>query len=176
MLQLLWLALNIYISPLIPPVLVPLSYSRTRILLLQKADPLVLSIISVWAATLSTVTIRFLQNHIIEKLTIYDKLDKQDVFSRIVNHMNRYFKNQKRLARIWFKREQYIETRAGKFVTFLFAILCYVPILPDIITTRILYKKIKFKYFLIALIIGKSITHVPFIYAGKTLFQLLLHK
>jgi hypothetical protein len=45
--------------------------------------------------------------------------------------------------------------------------------LPDIIWTRILYKKIKFPYFIIASIIGKSVTHIPFIFLGKGLAQLL---
>jgi len=58
-------------------------------------------------------------------------------------------------------------------MTFVFAILCYLPILPDIIGTRILYKKIKLPYFIIAVIIGKSITHIPFIFLGKSLAQIL---
>jgi uncharacterized membrane protein YdjX (TVP38/TMEM64 family) len=71
------------------------------------------------------------------------------------------------------KWEKYLEKRSGRIITFLFAIFCYIPIIPDIIATRILYKKIKFPYFIIAAIIGKSITHIPFIFLGKTVVQLL---
>jgi len=81
-----------------------------------------------------------------------------------VKKINNYFKNQKRLIRLSLRRERYIETRTGKFATFIFAIFCFLPILPDVICIRILYKKIKFGPFLIAVIIGKTITFVPFIF------------
>jgi uncharacterized membrane protein YdjX (TVP38/TMEM64 family) len=69
--------------------------------------------------------------------------------------------------------EKYIEKKSGRIATFLFAIFCYAPIIPDIISTRMLYKKIKFPYFIIAVIIGKSITHIPFIFVGKSILQQL---
>ncbi|HCB52096.1 TPA: hypothetical protein DEP21_06075 [Patescibacteria group bacterium] len=172
-LQYIGLAINVFLSPLVPPALVPLAYSWTSVLLLQHANPLTLSLISVGVSTLSTIIIRFSQNYIIEKLALYEHLNKKNKLSFLIHKINTYFRNQKRIARISLKREKYIEKRSGRFVTFLFAILCYLPILPDIITTRILYKKIRFRYFIIAVIIGKTITYVPFIYLGKTLFQLL---
>ncbi len=63
--------------------------------------------------------------------------------------------------------------KSGRIITFFFAIFCFLPILPDIIGTRILYKKIKFPYFIVAVIIGKSVTHIPFIFLGKWIAQIL---
>jgi membrane protein YqaA with SNARE-associated domain len=87
--------------------------------------------------------------------------------------MNGYFKKEERIARLWMKWEKQLEKKSGRIITFFFAIFCYLPILPDIIWTRILYKKIKFPYFIIASIIGKWVTHIPFIFLGKTIVELL---
>jgi membrane protein YqaA with SNARE-associated domain len=171
--QLLLLAVLILVSPLLPPILVPLSYSFTGALIVQKTNPRVLSIVSVGASTLGAVIIRFIQNHIIRKLTFDENIKGTTLFSRTIKKINNFFKNEEKIAKISLKREKYIETKTGRTMTFLFAVFCYFPILPDIIGTRVLYKKIRFRYFVIAVIIGKSVTHVPFIFVGKTVFQLL---
>ena len=170
-LWLLWII--ILISPLVPPVLVPLSYSFTGFLLLQKIDPRIVSLVSVWFATLGAILIWKIQSHIIQRLTIYETIPDTGFFSRIARRINYYFRKETKIAQLSLKRERYIETRTGKVATFLFAIFCFLPILPDIIGTRILYKKITFPYFVLAVLIGKSATHIPFIFAGKTLLQLL---
>lgn len=167
----LWLV--IFFSPLVPPVLPPLAYSLTTVLLIQKANPWILSLITVWVATLSTIIIWMIQNHVIEKLNMYERTNSTSRFHRRTNNINRYFKKQERLTRISARWEKYIETRTGKVVTFTFAIFCFLPILPDIIGTRILYKKIKFSHFILAVLIGKSATHIPFIFIGKWILQLL---
>jgi uncharacterized membrane protein YdjX (TVP38/TMEM64 family) len=94
-------------------------------------------------------------------------------FLRRVNKVNRQFKNQKKIIKISEKWESYIETKTGRFATFIFAIFCFLPILADVIGTRILYKKISFPYFVLAIFIGKCISHIPFIFVGKGLLQLL---
>lgn len=157
-----------------PPILVPLSYSMTAAMILQKIDPRILSIVSIGAAVLADILIWKMQNFIIPKMTIQEKPIKWDnIFAHIINKMNSYFKNSERIGRISLKWEKYLEKRTWKVITFFFAIFCYIPIIPDIISTRMLYKKIKFPYFIIAVIIGKSITHIPFIFLGKTVVQLL---
>ena len=172
--QLLILWVVIIVSPLVPPILVPLSYSMTGALILQKINPRILSIVSVGAALIADIIIRKMQNFVIARMTINeDPLQETNIFARIINKMNSYFKKEERIGKLWIKWEKYIEKRSGKIVTFLFAIFCYLPILPDIIGTRMLYKKIKFPYFIIAVIIGKSLTHIPFIILGKSLVQLL---
>jgi len=173
--QLFILAIVIIVSPLVPPVLVPLSYSMTGALLLQGLNPWVLSIVSVLAAALTDVIIRIIQGRVIEKISIYEQIDedKQRWIHRTSNKINAFFKKQRNLSKLGKKREEYGKTKKGKVATFFFAIFCYIPIIPDIISTRLLYKKIDFPYFLIAVIIGKSITHIPFIFLGKWLLQLI---
>jgi len=173
-LQLLILWLVIIVSPLVPPVLVPLSYSMTGALILQQIDPRILSMVSVGAAVVADIIIWKMQNFVIPRMTINeDPLKDKNIFARIINKMNSYFKKEERIGRISARREKQLEKRSGRIITFFFAIFCYLPILPDIIWTRILYKKIKFPYFIMASIIGKCVTHIPFIFAGKTLVQLL---
>jgi len=87
--------------------------------------------------------------------------------------MNSYFKKEERIGRLSLKWEKKLEKRSGRIITFFFAIFCYLPILPDIIGTRILYKKIWFIPFIIAAIIGKSITHIPFIFLGKSITEII---
>ncbi len=173
-LQLFILALVIIASPLVPPVLVPLSYSMTGAILLQGINPWTLSIVSVWAAVLTDVIIRIIQNHVIEKIAEYEQIDikEQRWIHRTSNKINAFFKKQKDLSKLGKKREEYGKTKRGRVATFLFAIFCYMPVIPDIISTRLLYKKIDFPSFVIAVIIGKSITHIPFIFLGKWILQL----
>lgn len=167
------LTLIIYFSPLIPMVLPPLAYSLTGAILVQGGSLWILSFISVGVATLSTATIRFVQNYVIAKLNKYEETNTTSKFHRRAGNLNRYFKRQERLAKISAKREKYIQTRTGKAVTFGFAIFCFIPVIPDIIGTRVLYKKITFPYFILAVLIGKSLTHIPFIFLGKGILQLL---
>lgn len=173
-LQLFLLWIIIIVSPLVPPILVPLSYSITGILIVQNIDPWILSIVSVTAAVIADIIIWKMQNFVIPRMTIYeDPLKNKNIFSRIINKMHSYFKKEERIGRLWLRWEKKLEKRSGRIATFLFAIFCYLPIIPDIISTRILYKKIKIPYFIIAAIIGKSITHIPFIFLGKSVLQLL---
>jgi len=167
----LWIV--VFFAPLVPPILSPLGFTLTGILVAQKANPRILSLITVGVATLSAMIIRKLQNHIITKLTLSEKLPGKDIFSRIINSSNSYFKRQQKIAKISIKWEEYIKTKTGRFATFIFAVFCFLPVIPDIISTRLLYKKIKFPYFILAVIIGKSISHIPFIFIGKTIVQLL---
>jgi hypothetical protein len=147
-----------------PPILSPLGYSLTGVLLAQKANPRILSVITVGVGTITAMIIRTLQNHIIERLTLEEKIKGNNIFARSVNMINSYFRKQEKIAKISLRREKYIETRTGRTATFLFAVFCFLPVLPDIIGTRILYKKIRFPYFILAVIIGKSISHIPFIF------------
>ncbi len=172
--QLFILWIVIIVSPLVPPILVPLSYSMTAAMVLQKIDPRILSIVSVAAAVIADIIIWKMQNFVIPRMTINeDPLKDKNIFARIINKMNSYFKKEERIGRLSAKWEKYLEKRSGRIITFFFAVFCYVPVLPDIIGTRILYKKIKFPYFVAAAIIGKAITHIPFIFLGKWLAQLL---
>jgi hypothetical protein len=168
----LWIV--IIVSPLVPPILVPLSYSMTAALLLQWIDPRILSIISVGAALIADIIIWKMQNFIIEKINKKEEaIIWTHIIARIINKMNSYFKKEEKIGRLSIKREKYLEKKTWRVLTFFFAIFCYLPILPDIIWTRILYKKIKFIPFIIAVIIGKSVTHIPFIFLGKWLIEIL---
>lgn len=167
--QLIILCIITFLWPLFPPILVPLSYSFTGALLLQHADPILLSILSVWSATLSTTIIWIIQNHLIKKISSFNKKNKNNLLIQI----NKYFKKYTQVHKLSSKREKYIKTKNGRIITFLIAIVCYLPIIPDIITTRLLYKKIKFHYFFLALIIWKCFTHIPFIFLWKWLLEII---
>lgn len=171
--QLIFLSIILFFSPLVPPVLSPLAYSLTGALLVQKVDPRLLLLISVWVVTIADILIRFLQNRIIKNISLYKNTSKTDLFSRIFKKMNEYFDSQNKLTKIWLKREKYIETGRGKFFTFVFAVFLFLPVLADIIWCRLLHKKIKFAYFVLAVIIGKTISHGSFIFFGKGLISLL---
>jgi hypothetical protein len=106
----------------------------TGALILQKIDPWILSIVSVGAAVLADIIIRKMQNFIIPRMTIdEDPLKKKHIVARIINKMNSYFKKEERIGKLSVKREKYLEKKSGRIITFLFAIFCYLPILPDII-------------------------------------------
>ncbi|HRX63681.1 MAG TPA: hypothetical protein P5060_01100 [Candidatus Absconditabacterales bacterium] len=168
--QFIILCIIIFLGPILPPLLIPLSYSLTGAMLIQHANPVTLSILSVGTATLSTTLIRFSQNYIMQKIESTNKKgDKNSALYKITKRL----KKGKRLQKLSNTLRKYANTKHGKFAMFFITIACYLPIIPDLITTRILYKKIKFPYFLIALIIGKSITHIPFIFLGKGIRNLV---
>jgi len=91
----------IIISPLVPPILVPLSYSMTGALILQKIDPRILSIVSVFAALIADIIIRKMQNFIIPKITINeDPVKGKHIVALIINKMNSYFKKEERIGKL----------------------------------------------------------------------------
>lgn len=173
LLQYILLGVVIYFAAIIPPVLSPLGYSLTGVLLLQNANPRMVLFVVVSVVTLSDITIRFVQDYLIKRWADYETIEHQNRFQRQINKINKYFKKQQSLQNISSKREKYAQTNTGKVATFLFAVFCYLPFLADIIGTRLLYKKIKFVPFVIAVIIGKTISHGVFIFIGKNIFQLL---
>lgn len=168
---LLWIV--IYFAAIVPPVLSPLGYSLTGLLVLQNANPRMVLLVVVSIVTLSDITIRFVQNYLIKRWNEYETIENPKWYQRLISKINSYFKKQQNLNRISSKREEYTKTKTGKIATFLFAIFCYLPFIADIISTRLLYKKIKFVPFVIAVIIGKTISHGVFIFVGKSIFQLL---
>jgi len=106
----------------------------TGAMILQKIDPWMLSIVSVGAAVIADIIIRKIQNSIIPRMIINeDPLGKRHIIARIINKMNNYFKKEEKIGRLSVRREKYLEKKTGRVLTFLFAIFCYLPILPDII-------------------------------------------
>ena len=173
-LQFVILSLVLFFSPLVPPVLSPLAYSMTGALLLQKVNPWLLTLITVSVVTFTNIVVRILQDYIIKKINLQKKVGykKLWVFSWILKKFDYYFNNHSKIATIWSKRQKFAETDQGKLVTFFFAVFCFLPVLPDIVGNRILYKKIKFIPFIIAVIIGKTISHGGFIFLWKWILSL----
>lgn len=170
-LVILWIIL--FFSPLIPPILSPLTYSFTWVLLIQKANPRILTVITLSVIIMVNIIIWYLQKYIIKKFNMYKVTQETDLFSRIFKKISKYFDKETKIARVELKLEKYWTTKRWKIIIFLFAIFCFLPTFPDIVSNRLLYKKISFGWFLVALIIGKTISHVPFIFFGKGLVTLL---
>ena len=171
--QLIILSIVTFFAPLLPPVLVPLGYSLAGVLLVQKINPRMLSVIMVFVSVAAVMIIWILQNHIIQRVATYEKGNTTNRVYRIMNRINTYFEKQEKLVRLSQRRERYLKTKPGRFWTFIFAVCLFLPILPDIIGIRLLYKKIKFPYFVLAVFIWKTITYVPFIFLWLWLLQLL---
>jgi len=141
-------------------------------LLVQQTNPRLLSLIVVIIAVGSTICIRKINNQVLKKIKdIETKTKKTDIFSRFRRLLKSYFQNEEKLGKENIKK--YYESPRGEAVTFLLTIVGFMPILPDIVVVRLLHNKIKFKPFVIALTIGKIITYVPFIFAGKGILKLI---
>ena len=141
-------------------------------MLVQKTNPRLLSLIVVIIAVGSTICIRKINNQVLKKIKdIETKTKKTDIFSRFRRLLKSYFQNEEKLGKENIKK--YYESPRGEAVTFLLTIVGFMPILPDIVVVRLLHNKIKFKPFVIALTIGKIITYVPFIFAGKGILKLI---
>ena len=82
----------------------------TGALIIQKANPQILCIITVGVAALTDIIIRKMQNYIIERLIIQeDPLKGDHIFARIVNKMSSYFKKEERIGRLSLRREKHLE-------------------------------------------------------------------
>lgn len=171
-LQLIFLSIVLFFSPLAPNVLGPLWYSLTWALLIQKANPRILIILIIWIGLLTNTIIRIVQDYVINRLNLYRKT-KKNIITDMLNKVCNYFDEKTKNVKIWLKKESKIGNKTGKFFIFLFAIFCFLPIIPDIVSNRLLYKKIKFPYFILAVLIGKSIIHIPFVFFWKWLVSLL---
>ncbi|MEI8253450.1 MAG: hypothetical protein WCG25_07030 [bacterium] len=100
--QIVILSLVLFFSPLVPPVLSPLAYSMTGILLLQKADPLWLSIITISVVALADVVMWILQDYIIRRINAQKKTDykKTGIFAWILKKFDYYFNNHSQIATV----------------------------------------------------------------------------
>ena len=167
------LCVVIFFAPLVPPVLSPLGFTMTAVLVAQKANPWIVSLVTIAMGVITSTIIRHIQNYVIRKLNEKEKIEGKNIFVRLINVMNSYSKNQNKINKLSSRRERYTKTRSGKIATFIFAIFCFLPVFPDIVSIRLLYRKIKFPAFILAVIIGKSISHIPIIFAGKSIIDLL---
>jgi membrane protein YqaA with SNARE-associated domain len=50
---------------------------------------------------------------------------------------------------------------------FVLAVIGFAPTIPDFLTVALLQKKLKFPYFVLAAIVGKTIQFLPFVFLGK---------
>jgi hypothetical protein len=72
--QYILLAIVIYFAAIVPPVLSPLGYSLTGVLILQNANPRMVLLVTVVVVTLSDITIRIVQNHLIKRWADYETI------------------------------------------------------------------------------------------------------
>lgn len=101
-LQLLLLIVLVFVSPLFPPVIVPFSFTVIAALLLQHANPWVLTIITVTASTISCMLTWLLWVHLHEREYI-SRYFHGDLFTRI-----------EKKAEAWFAKREKMNTYAKK--------------------------------------------------------------
>ncbi len=166
--------LTIAISPVVPPVLVPLAFAMVGALLVQHADPWTLAAIMILSSRGSCMVIRLLEWYILQWMAAYKvKHHKPDALTKIWESFMGLFMKKDKISRTWKRIENYMKTPRGKVVIFLLAVFCTAPTVPDIITVRIFRTQTNFRFFFSAAIFGKIISFVPFIFLGQGILWLL---
>lgn len=167
------LSLLVFISPVFPPVIIPISYTLVGIRLLQWSGPIGLSFSTVIPAAASSILIRLLYGYMHRRILAFKaKRDNKDWISRLENRFAKYIENRKRLSRINNKITTYLETRNSKLVLFLLTIVAIDSAIPDIVVIGIVRKKLPFLLFILAALIGKATVYLPVIWAGKWILNL----
>ncbi|MCX6825378.1 MAG: hypothetical protein NTY80_04130 [candidate division SR1 bacterium] len=167
------ISLLVVISPIFPPVIIPITYTLMGIRLLQGAGPIAMSFSTVLPAAASSILIRLLYGYVNKKiLSFKEKRNNKDRISRLQNRFAIYISNRKRLSKINNKITNYLETRNSKLILFLLTIVAIDSAIPDIVAIGIVRKRLPFWLFIIAAIIGKSTVYLPVIWGAKRILNM----
>ncbi len=162
------LSFLVFISPLFPPLIIPFSYWIIALLLAQNYNPRIVSIITILPAAFSSIMIRFFYWYVYKKILNYkNKNDNKDMISKIENRLVKYFKNRKKLNKISQKIKHHLSADHGQLILFFVTIFAIDSAIPDFIVVGIVRKKLNFRLFLLASIIGKTIVYAPVIFIWK---------
>lgn len=163
----------VIISPIFPPVIIPITYTLIGIRLLQWAGPIAMSFGTVIPAAASSIIIRLLYWYLHRRiLTFKENRDNKDWISRIENRFAKYIENRKRLSKLNNKITSYLETKNSKLVLFLLTIIAIDSAIPDLVAIGIVRKRLPFPLFVIAAVIGKATVYLPVIWGAKWLLNL----
>lgn len=163
----------VVISPIFPPIIIPITYTLIGIRLLQGAGPIAMSISTVVPAAASSILIRLLYGYMHRRIiTFKTKRNNKDWISRLENRFATYVENRKGLNKFNKKITNYLETKNSKRILFLLTIIAIDSAIPDIAAIGIVRKRLPFRLFIIAAIIGKSTVYLPVIWWAKRILNI----
>jgi len=168
------ISLLVFVSPVFPPAIIPFAYTLIWLRLVQWAGPVWLSLCTVLPAALSSILIRMLYGYFHKKILEFKKRkNHEDWISRIERKIAKYLENKKKISKFNNKIKNYLETKNNKLVLFLLTIVAIDSAIPDIIAIGIVRKKLPFRMFIIAVVIGKSTVYLPVILLGEGILILI---
>lgn len=154
----------VIISPIFPPAIIPITYTLIGIRLLQGAGPIAMSFATVLPAAASSILIWLLYGYMHRRILAFKaKRDNKDRISRLENRFAKYLENRKKLSKLNKRITNYLETRNSRRVLFLLTIVAIDSAIPDIVAIGIVRRKLPFRLFIIAAVIGKSTVYLPII-------------
>ncbi|MCX6824298.1 MAG: hypothetical protein NT085_04175 [candidate division SR1 bacterium] len=163
----------VVISPIFPPVIIPITYTLIGIRLLQGAGPIAMSFGTVIPAAASSILIRLLYGYMHRWILRFkEKRNNKDWISRRENKFAIYIENRKGLSNFNKKITNYLEKRNSKRILFLLTIVAIDSAIPDIVAIGIVRKRLPFPLFILAAIIGKSTVYLPVIWGAKRILNM----
>lgn len=167
------LSFLVFVSPVFPPVFIPIAYTLIGVRLLQWSGPIWLSFSTVIPAAVSSILVRLLYWYAHRWILRFKaNRDNKDWISRLENRFAKYIENKKRLSKLNKRITNYLETKNSKLVLFLLTIVAIDSAIPDIVAIGIVRKRLPFPLFILAAIIGKATVYLPVIWWAKRILQL----
>ena len=167
------LSFLVFISPVFPPVIIPIAYTLIGVRLIQWSGPIGLSFSTVIPAAASSILVRLLYGYMHKWILAFKaKRNNKDRISRLENRFAKYLENKKRLSNLNRKITNYLETKNSKRVLFLLTIVAIDSAIPDIIAIGIVRKRLPFPLFILAAFIGKCTVYLPVIRWAKRILNL----
>lgn len=167
------ISLLVIVSPVFPPVIIPITYTLMGIRLLQGAGPIAMSFGTVIPAAASSILIWLLYWYIHKKIIKFkEKRNHDDRITRLENKFATYIENRKWLNKFNKKITNYLGTKNSKRTLFLLTIVAIDSAIPDIVVVGMVRKRLPFSLFIIAAIIGKITVYLPVIWWAKRILNL----
>lgn len=161
------------ISPVFPPIFIPIAYTLIGVRLLQGAWPVAMSFATVVPAAASSILIRLLYGYVHRRILRFKtNRNNKDRISRLEKKFADYIENRRRLSKINKKITNFLETKNSKVVLFLLTIVAIDSAIPDIVAIGIVRKRLPFLLFILAAIIGKSTVYLPIIRWTKRILMI----
>lgn len=127
-----------------------------------------MSVGTVIPAALSSILVRLLYGYAHKKILAFkEKNENKDRISRIEKRFADYIENRSRLSKINKKITNFLETKNSRLVLFLLTIVAIDSAIPDIVAIGIVRKRLPFRLFALAALIGKCTVYLPVIRLGK---------
>ena len=163
-----------FVGWIFAPFFLPLGFSLVGILLVKGINPWIMVMGMTISGVLSYIPLWIVEWHILDALWNYKPVNKKSsYFSRLAQLLIDVLANKKHILNSRKSLKEYLWTKNSKITLFIFAVIFTAPTIPDILTVSLFRRRMSVWVFLLAGLLWKFITFMPFVFFWKSILDLI---